>query len=140
MTFFEGPPSQPTNITFSDPKSNTTYHLIWNAPNDTVDCVSYYLINTTSSEMLLTTTNTSVLITRPAEDPTNTTYTVSVAAVDTNNTIGQWSDPHCYLFQGLPVACMVDVCFVNHPLSICQFLVWSFPIPPIMTAEPVLFM
>ena len=96
-----GPPSQPTNITFSDLKNNTSRQLVWSVPNDTFNCVSYYLINTTASEELLNTTDTSVLITRPADDPVNTTYTVSVAAVDTGNRTGQWSNPLWFLFPGL---------------------------------------
>ena len=96
-----GPPFQPNNITFPAFTVNVSIQLAWDTPSDTFNCVSFYLINTTSSEELLNTTNTSVLITRPAADPANTTYTVSVAAVDTFNRIGKWSDLLCFLFQGL---------------------------------------
>ena len=103
MVAFIDPPSQPVNVTFSGQASKTSYQLVWKAPNDTYNCVSFYLINTTSSELLLHTTDTSVLITRPAEDPANTTYTVSVAAVDMFNRKGKWSEPLCFLFEGLPM-------------------------------------
>ena len=118
MVILVGPPSQPTNIRFLHPQNNTSYQLLWTAPNDTYNCVSYYLINTTTSELLLHTTDTSVLITRPADDPANTTYTVSIAAVDTGNRTGQRSDPLCFVFQGLPMNFSVSICFVSHPLYI----------------------
>ena len=102
-----GPPSQPTNITFLAFAINVFFQLVWDAPNDTNNCVSHYFINTTTSEELLNTTDTSVLITRPADDPVNTTYTVCVAAVDMFNRTGQWSHSLCFLFQGLPTNFMV---------------------------------
>ena len=111
MVILVGPPSQPTNITFSEPQNSTSYQLVWAAPNDTYNCVSYYLINTTTSELLLNT------ITRPADDPANTTYTISVAAVDTgNNRTVERST--LFRIPRFPHEFLVAFCFVSQPLYI----------------------
>ena len=115
---FTGPPSQPTNITFSALTITESFQLVWNIPNDTLNCVSVYFVNTSSGEGLLTTTDTNVLITKPADKLANTTYSVNVAAVDTFNRTGQWSDPICFLFQGLPMNFNVAFCFASHSLHI----------------------
>ena len=113
-----GPPSQPTNITFSALTINEPFHLVWSIPSDTFNCVCFYFVNTTSAEGLQTTNDTNVLITKPTDKPANTTYNVSVAAVDIFNRTGPWSDPLCFLFQGLPMNFTLPFCSVSHPLHI----------------------
>ena len=118
MMGLTGPPSQPTNITFSAFVISLSFKIEWDIPNDTFNCVSFYLINTTSSKELLNTTDTSVLITRSEDNPANTTYTIKIAGVDMFNRIGQWSDPLCFLFQGLAENFMVPFHIDNHALYV----------------------
>ena len=72
-------------LTFTVPASNT--------------CVDNYTI-TTDASAPPSTTDTSVIITKPASDAEHVTYSVSVAAVDLAGRMGPSTSLDCFMFSG----------------------------------------
>ena len=72
--------------------------ISWILPSDIlVECIDV-LINTNASAPS-TTTDSSVIITRPAEDPPDAIYTVSLAAMDKAGRTGDQSETLCFSFK-----------------------------------------
>ena len=72
--------------------------LTFAAPDDS-PCIDYYAI-TTDAGAPSSTTNTSVMISRPASDFEGATYSVSVSSVDFAGRIGPSSSLDCFMFSG----------------------------------------
>ena len=91
-----GPPISPTclNVYFSQ----TTVIISWISPDTSTHCIVSYITKTNTSDSIFTTTNTSVSIPL-AGFSSNTTYCSSVAAVDTANRTGTYSDEICFFFE-----------------------------------------
>ena len=62
-------------------------------------CITNYSIATNASAPL-STTDTSFIITRPANDPQGATYFVSVSAVDLAGRMGPSTSLDCFMFSG----------------------------------------
>ena len=79
--------------------SNSTVNISWILPSDLlIECIDF-IISTNASAPSSTTTNSSVLITRPVEDPSDSIYTVFIAAMDRAGRIGEQSETLCFSFE-----------------------------------------
>ena len=76
--------------------SNSAVNVSWILPSDP-QCI-HFIISTNASAPT-STTNSSVLITRPVEDPTDEIYIVSVAAMDKAGRTGEQSETLCFSFE-----------------------------------------
>ena len=89
----------PTMISWFIIYSNNAVKILWIFPSNlSAECVDKIVINTNAS-VPSSTTNSSMIITRPVEDPAGTIYTVSVAAVDMAGRRGEQSDSLCFSFD-----------------------------------------
>ena len=78
--------------------SNSTVNISWILPSDVLLECSDFIISTNASAPS-STANSSVLITRPVEDPAGAIYTVSVAAMDKAGRTGEQSETLCFSFE-----------------------------------------
>ena len=77
--------------------SKGTVNISWALLSDIpLECVDFILITNASAPS--STTNTSVLITKPVEDPPDAIYTVSIVAMDKAGRAEQ-SDTLCFSFE-----------------------------------------
>ena len=91
-----GSPSSPTYLTVYF--SQTTVIISWISPDTSTHCIVSYITKTNTSNNILTTTNTSVSIPL-AGLSSDTTYCFSVAAVDTANRRGTYSEEICFILK-----------------------------------------
>ena len=91
-----GPPSQVSAVSFMK-FNNLTLRINWTAPQN--ECLANYIIETTANAST-SSTATSALLTKPTDDPPDTTYTVSITAVDQAGREGEQSDILCFSFSG----------------------------------------
>ena len=107
-----GPPSSPTCLSVSF--SQTTVIISWISPDTSTHCIVSYITKTNTSDNILTTTNTSVSIPLAGLSP-DTTYCSSVAAVDTANRTGTYSEEICFILKSKLVGSNRD-CFTRNRL------------------------
>ena len=93
---FSGPPPQVAAISFME-LNNASLRINWTAPQN--ECLANYIIKTTANSST-SSTDTSALLTKPTDDPPDTTYTVSITAVDQAGREGEQSDILCFSFSG----------------------------------------
>ena len=78
--------------------SNSTLKVSWTLPSDLLhECID--IIISTNASTPSSIINSSVIITRPAEDPADTIYTLSVATMDKAERIGEQSETLCFRFE-----------------------------------------
>ena len=63
-------------------------------------CAASYTIKTTANVSSPSITDTSVIITKPPNDPEGITYTVTVYAMDFAGRVGPPSSLDCFMFSG----------------------------------------
>ena len=93
------------NITINVPRiessiyfSNSTVNISWIVPRDLLlECIDFIIITNASAPS--STTNSSVLITRPVESSVNATYIASIAAMDKAGRTGEQSETPCFSFE-----------------------------------------
>ena len=74
-------------------------NISWIVPSDLLlECIDFII--STNASAPSSTTNSSVLITRPVEDPADATYTVSIAVMDKAGRTGEQSETLCFSFEG----------------------------------------
>ena len=93
------PPTPPTNLTLEF--TQTDFTILWTPPNFTSQCynISSYIVKTNAAGNDLPTVDTSITIS--ISDLTPATYCSSVAAVDTANRTGNYSDEICFGSRGM---------------------------------------
>ena len=99
-TVLTGPPSQVTGLRLMK-GSGSVLKISWTVAQN--ECALSYIINTTADVVQSDTSTSTAFVAKPNEDPANKTYSVSVAAVDTTNRMGEWSDIMCFSFEGKSV-------------------------------------
>ena len=78
--------------------SNSTVKISWILPSDLLlECIDFII--STNASAPSSTTNSSVLIIRPVEDPEDAIYTVSIAAMDKAGRTGEQSETLCFSFE-----------------------------------------
>ena len=78
--------------------SKSTVNISWILPSDLLlECIDFII--STNASAPSSTTNSSVLITRPVEDPADAIYTVSIAAMDKAGRTGEQSETLCFSFE-----------------------------------------
>ena len=98
MLLYTDVPSKPLNLTVL-PVPLQTILLSWETPSRSSACVTSYNITTNTTSPSIT-TNTSVLVTQPPGTPGNSTYFVSIVAVDTGERMGPPASIDCLRFGG----------------------------------------
>ena len=78
--------------------SNSTVKISWILPSDLLLECNDFIISTNASASS-STANSSVLITRPVEDPAGAIYTVSITVMDKAWRTGEQSEPLCFSFE-----------------------------------------
>ena len=99
-TVLTGPPPNVTGLSFMK-VSDSFLKISWTVAQN--ECVLSYVINTTADIVQSDTSTSTAFVAKPDGDPANKTYSVSVAAVDTINRMGEWSDIICFSFEGKSV-------------------------------------
>ena len=90
--------------------------ISWILPSDLhvlLECID--IIINTNANTPSSTTNSSVLITRPVEDSADTIYTVSIAAMDKAGRTGEQSETLCFSFEcenkAVVYSCHIRICY-----------------------------
>ena len=91
----------------------TSVVLSWSPPSVSSQCVTSYIINSTTSDTDITSTDTSVTLDVPINHDSSTQYCVSVAAVDIVNRTGQHSDSMCFILDGKCFSYMCNYTIVS---------------------------
>ena len=73
--------------------------LSWGIPSSSSACVASHNITTNATSPAFT-INTSLLVTKPTDYPENSTYFISIAAVDTGERMGPPASIDCLTFGG----------------------------------------
>ena len=97
---FVDPPTPPTDLTLEFTQMDFT--ISWIPPNFSSQCynISSYIVKTNATGNNLPTADTSITISF-SNLTSNTTYCSNVAAVDTANRTGSFSDEICFGSFGL---------------------------------------
>ena len=92
-------------------------NISWILPSDLpLECID--IIISTNASGPSSTTDSSVIITKPSDDSADIIYTVSVAALDKAGRIGEQSETRCFSFQSENKA-LVCSCTIHiyHPVA-----------------------
>ena len=100
MFSYVDPPTPPTDLTLEF--TQTDFTISWTPPNFTSQCfnISSYIVKSNATDNDLLTADTSITISFSNLLPA-TTYCASVAAIDTANRTGTYSDEICFWSIGL---------------------------------------